>query len=215
MPASAKSTKTTNSSSNNTLNNGASQSTRTLVTVLLLLFLTPIGFFVMWFWSKWAMWVKLLITGLLVFWFILVFVFVAIFLVALNPGELTQRSRDAQRLTDLSSINQAINAEIKANEDVNLCGKYEVPCLGVSTKQSTAVDGNGWVMAPLKTLAKLPTDPINSVDQNRAYIYCSDGLNWELNTLLESDKQEGRMMNDKGDNDSLYETGSDLTLCPN
>jgi len=41
---------------------GASNDTRTIVTVLCLLFLFPIGLILMWFWSEWKLWIKLLIT---------------------------------------------------------------------------------------------------------------------------------------------------------
>ena len=40
----------------------SNDSTPTIVTVLLLIFVFPIGVIVMWFWPKWKVWVKLLIT---------------------------------------------------------------------------------------------------------------------------------------------------------
>ena len=42
--------------------NGASNDTRTLVTVLLLIFVYPIGVILAWFWSKWKAWIKILVT---------------------------------------------------------------------------------------------------------------------------------------------------------
>lgn len=41
---------------------GASKDTRTIVTVLLLIFVYPLGFFFMWFWTKWPVWVKVVIS---------------------------------------------------------------------------------------------------------------------------------------------------------
>lgn len=40
----------------------ASDDTRTIVTILLLLFVYPVGLILMWFWSRWKVWVKLLVT---------------------------------------------------------------------------------------------------------------------------------------------------------
>lgn len=43
---------------------GTSEDTKTLVTVLLLIFFYPAGVILMWVWTKWKMWVKALITAL-------------------------------------------------------------------------------------------------------------------------------------------------------
>lgn len=43
---------------------GTSQNTKNLVTVLLLIFVYPVGFFVMWIWSGWKVWLKLLVSVL-------------------------------------------------------------------------------------------------------------------------------------------------------
>jgi hypothetical protein len=39
-----------------------SEDTKTIATVLLLIFMFPVGIILMWFWTKWKIWVKLLIT---------------------------------------------------------------------------------------------------------------------------------------------------------
>lgn len=41
---------------------GTSEQTKTMITAVLLVFVFPIGLILMWFWTKWKMWVKLLIT---------------------------------------------------------------------------------------------------------------------------------------------------------
>lgn len=75
---------------------GTSDDTRTIVTVLLLIFAYPIGFLLMWFWTRWKVWVKLLISapGCLVFLIFLGFFAVA-FLAALNPSGSIQKAKCA------------------------------------------------------------------------------------------------------------------------
>jgi hypothetical protein len=41
---------------------GTSNDTKTLVTVLLLIFVFPIGFILMWVWAKWKLWVKIIVS---------------------------------------------------------------------------------------------------------------------------------------------------------
>lgn len=41
---------------------GTSEDTKTIVTVLLLLFIYPIGLILVWFWVKWPRWVKIIIS---------------------------------------------------------------------------------------------------------------------------------------------------------
>ncbi len=45
-----------------TSNQGTSDDTRTIVTVLLLIFVPPVGLILMWVWTKWKLWVKLLVS---------------------------------------------------------------------------------------------------------------------------------------------------------
>lgn len=43
-------------------NQGVSEDTRLIVTVLLLIFVYPVGLIVMWLWTHWAKWVKVVIS---------------------------------------------------------------------------------------------------------------------------------------------------------
>lgn len=47
-------------------NKGTSQDTRTLITVLLLLFAFPVGLITMWLWSRWSTGIQFLITSVTV-----------------------------------------------------------------------------------------------------------------------------------------------------
>lgn len=65
-------------------NSGESQDTRTVITILLLIFVYPVGVILMWFWSRWKTWVKILITVPLIL--IPVAIFLIAFLAAVNPA---------------------------------------------------------------------------------------------------------------------------------
>lgn len=155
----------------------------------------------------------------------------AVVVLIINPLELTRRSRDAARLSDLANLQQAINVaaqEATQSGTAILCskgltgGKCEEKThpVGANTRKS---DGNGWVNVNLGSqksvsVPTLPVDPVN--DANYHYVYCSDGSAWEINTKLESDQQKGKVGTDGGnENDTsgtpvvgLYETGSKLDL---
>lgn len=139
----------------------------------------------------------------------------------LNPVEIQRKARDAIRLTDLSSLAQAINIanqEAMLSGTTNLCYQIEAPCQGTSyplEADTLKNNGNGWVKANFilrkgAKLSFLPSDPINNQDNN--FFYFSNGEDWEINTHLESDKFKDLMKNDGGDNPNLYETGTDLNL---
>lgn len=63
-----------------------SEDTKTIVTVLLLIFAFPAGFILMWTWPKWPKWVKILITIPLIV-FIVLILFLSVFLIK-NAGKI-------------------------------------------------------------------------------------------------------------------------------
>lgn len=158
----------------------------------------------------------------------------AVVVLIINPLELTRRSRDATRLTDLSNLRQAI--DIAVQEATNsaasvLCSGGTAPCTEDSSPlgaNSRKTDGTGWVKVNLSSqksvsVPTLPVDPVN--DAGYHYSYKSDGKSYELNARLESEQQKGKMDTDGGNCDSTndtgapagvnkgkYEVGSDLTL---
>lgn len=142
----------------------------------------------------------------------------AVFVLIINPVELTKRTRDAKRLTELANLRQAISVsaqEATQSAILVLCHTSTIPCSGKSQIDNRNSNGTGWVKVDLgvqKTIAipTLPTDPIN--DNSYHYSYCSDGENWEINTVLESEQQSKMMVDDGGNEENKYEIGSDLTL---
>lgn len=148
-------------------------------------------------------------------------VLAAVVVLIINPVELTKRSRDAARLSDMSNLQNAINVAVQEATNSStaniLCAGTggATPCQGNSNTGTRATDGTGWIKVNLSSsnavsVATLPVDPINDSTYN--YSYYSDGNNWEINSKLESSQQSGRMANDGGDNPNLYEVGSSLTL---
>lgn len=151
-------------------------------------------------------------------------VLAAVVVLIINPLELTRRSRDAARLTDLANLQQAINIAVQEATTsgaailCNSTGAY--PCEGRSHTGTRASNGSGWVKVDLGaqksvSLPTLPIDPINNGTYH--YTYCADNDSWEINTVLESDQLKGKMGNDGGNENATdvtgrYEVGSDLTL---
>lgn len=134
-----------------------------------------------------------------------------------SDAEMLKRSRDAKRMSDFALLQQSINvtAQEASNSTLIYCNGAASPCFGNSLNGTSASDGTGWVKVNIGSsrfspVEILPLDPINSGVFH--FSYCSDGANWELNTVLESTQQSSRMSSDGGDNPTMYEVGSDLTL---
>lgn len=144
----------------------------------------------------------------------------AVVVLIINPLELTRRGRDAARLSDLSTLQSAINIAVQESTGSGavavLCKASEsYPCNGSSHTGSRTPDGNGWVKTDLSSqksvsVATLPIDPINNGTYH--FTYCANNDIWEINTVLESDQQKGKMSTDGGNDANLYETGSNLQL---
>lgn len=151
--------------------------------------------------------------------------------VVLNPAELLKQARDAQRLSDLSSINSALALYVASTSSPTF-GTTALTSLGSAGATSTCdsqtgvagddytTDGLGWVAVNLSQLSggsplpTLPRDPTN----NTTYKYCYDGTastTWELMAALESEKfgtAQNLDGNDGGDCATCYEIGTDLTI---
>lgn len=165
----------------------------------------------------------------------IVAILAAVVVLIINPLELTRRSRDAARLSDLANLQQAINV---AAQEATTSGT-DILCFGGFTSGSVcsedtdpegantrSANGTGWVKVNLGTqksvsVPTLPVDPINNADYH--YTYCSNGSAWEIDTKLESEQQKPKMGTDGGPDaqhnevtgavpNGVYETGSDLSL---
>lgn len=91
-----------------------------------------------------------------------------------------------------------------------------------STSTYRKVDSTGWIpinftlVSWTTPLSILPIDPVNATSTGNYYIYVTGG-SWELNTRLESNKygyggNASKTNSDGGNNDYLYEIGTNLAL---
>lgn len=146
--------------------------------------------------------------------------------VVINPIELRRQSNDAVRLSDMATLQQAINVaaqEATTSGTAVLCvPPVTAPCTGDSNPGTAAnrkTDGTGWVKVNLSaqksvSLPTLPIDPVNDATYHYNYATNSQGTAWEINAVLESQKYATKMAEDGGTNDNVYEKGSDLTIIP-
>lgn len=145
--------------------------------------------------------------------------------VVIQPLEFKRKTSDTKRLTDVAQVQQAISVALQESTQAGdiLCNGATGTCTGKSTDAGARKsDGTGWVKVNLSSqksvsLPTLPADPSNNAALH--YIYCSDGKDWEVNTVLESDehvKTQKTMEVDGGDENGptapKYEVGSKLTL---
>ena len=152
--------------------------------------------------------------------------------VVLNPAELLKQARDSQRLSDLGSLNTALNLYASTYATSTLFTGTSTALTGTCTAGTAAVftgacftsnsaniDGTGWItvnfsLVPTGSpLSRLPLDPVN----NNSYFYAFRATStvWEINGVLESDKyavQQDLDAKDGGNNPAYYEIGSDPGL---
>lgn len=167
-------------------------------------------------------------------------VLASISFVALNPAEQIKKARDAQRLTELRSIEKAVNIfEIEyasaslgdstliylSLPDTNSnCSSYSLPPIPspfsayrcVTEQNMRKNDGTGWIPLNFQSigtgspLAKLPIDPVN--DQNYYYTYTVGG-SFMVSALSET-KDNSQAAGDGGRMPGVIEIGSNISLGP-
>ncbi len=137
----------------NPVSNGTSNDTRTIVTALLLLFLYPIGLIVMWSWTKWPLWLKILLS-LPILLFVVAILF-GLVLIAINPSSQFATANNTQRMADITSIDQALSEYIADN-------KGKLPSQIPSNAQNLEISKSGAdICSDIVTtyLPSLPVDP--------------------------------------------------------
>jgi prepilin-type N-terminal cleavage/methylation domain-containing protein len=148
--------------------------------------------------------------------------------VVLNPAQLLAQARDAQRLSDTSSVVSAITLWLTTADSPSMTASTSAmvatttaifsvsgqPTTG-TVKTGTGVTGTGWVPVNLtqatggSPLGALPIDPTNNASY--MYAYCQTATTtFEVNARLESTKYTTKMTNEGGDNTNWYETGTNL-----
>lgn len=145
----------------------------------------------------------------------------AVVVLIVNPLELTRRGRDATRIADLANLQQAINVAVQEATNSGaaiLCNPpATAPCTANSGTGTRASNGTGWVKVNLGaqksvSVPTLPIDALNTTPYVYTYSTNAAGDAWEINAVLESDQQKGRMGTDGGSDNNVYEVGSSLVI---
>lgn len=142
--------------------------------------------------------------------------------IVINPLELQKQGRDSVRVSDLAAVNQAIQtavSEASGSASYPLCNGVAGACTGDSTVGGNAArsnNGTGWVKVNVSStslkMPALPLDPSNTGALK--FQYASDGVDWELDAQLESNKYQSNMAADGGSSSTEYEVGTNLNLIP-
>lgn len=93
----------------------------------------------------------------------------------------------------------------------------------VSSTVSYKIDGSGWLpidfsLMPIIPIFSLPVDPLNEWEGKFFYVYAfkRSSTTYELNTKLENSYYINNFsQNDLGDNENIFEAGTEKTLIPN
>lgn len=171
----------------------------------------------------------------------LVAILSVVVVMTLNPAELIKQARDSNRLSDLSTINTALNlfsADVTAGfmgtstvvyvsipDNASLtCGSLGLPtlpspyiynCATTATLKNT--DGTGWVpvnfqrISSNSPISQLPVDPVNTTSSGNYYTYVTGG-SWKLASKVESIKYFSNQLTDGGSDMSVFEIGTNLNL---
>ena len=138
--------------------------------------------------------------------------------VALNPLERMQESRDARRKNDLQQLRSAVDLALTDGE-ITLNGTPVANVTGTSVADGVGIDatGTGWVKVSTvsgatgltKYIPKLPDDPqgVNAPSAT-GYTWVSDGTYYELKTAFETAKYRLDYTTDGGNDADLWELGT-------
>jgi hypothetical protein len=160
----------------------------------------------------------------------------------LNPAELLKQARDSNRLSDLATINTALNLfstdvlggfmgtstiiYVSIPDTSPTCANLGLPILATSSYTYNCVtqqnlrntDGTGWIpvnfqrISSNSPISQLPRDPVNTTSTNLYYTYMTGG-SWKLTAIsLESQKYATEGIKDGGTAPSSYEIGNNLSL---
>ncbi len=134
--------------------------------------------------------------------------------------ELLKRSRDSQRISDLSTLRSLIGLYETSVSDIEteflkICQKGKIY---FSNKGTTAVDGAGWLPIDFNKISggspvsELPMDPQNIPPYTYWFACDAENLTFELSANFESDHYMPWETDDGGNNDKVYEVGADLKI---
>ena len=161
--------------------------------------------------------------------------------VAINPAEYLRKSRDAKRVTDITSIDKSIGilealsaipsygtantVYVSLPDTSSTCANLGLPTLPtgysyncVTSANLKNTDGTGWIPLDFNSsgvvqLSTLPIDPTNSTSTGLYYTYI--GGSYELTATFETTKYQTTVAQiDGGASDNALEKGTNLSLTP-
>lgn len=163
----------------------------------------------------------------------------------LNPAQLLAQSRDANRVSDMATLNSAINlyqtdqsgassyslgatstAYLSLPATTSNCSSlgvatsaYAYNCSNSSNYRNAS--SSGWLPIAFNNISSgspfgsLPVDPVNASSSNLYYSYETNGNQYVLSAFMESQKYAKNMMTTGGIDPALYEIGSGVSTLPN
>ncbi len=160
----------------------------------------------------------------------------------LDPAQLLAESRDSQRLSDVDSVRNAINlyfssagiivfpqsgncADVASPQywtSVAGAANTFLPGKAENASHSFSIDGSGYVPVDFNQITggapiySLPQDPIADATYYYSFTCYASTKQFEIDANLESNRYtsgtENKEANDGGDNATIYENGTKLTL---
>jgi prepilin-type N-terminal cleavage/methylation domain-containing protein len=162
----------------------------------------------------------------------------------LNPAQLLAQSRDANRVSDLATLNSAIGlyqTDVPTGslgtssviytslpDASSTCGTQGLLTLPASDTYNCAsptsyrtTNGTGWIPLDFNQISSgspfgsLPTDPTNQSSSGLYYTYTTNGSQYELTASMESQKYQNAIVSTDGQGVQGFLTkGTNLTLNP-
>ncbi len=160
----------------------------------------------------------------------------------LNPAQLLAQSRDANRVSDLATLNSAIGlyqTDVPGGsmgtssviftslpDASSTCGTWGLLALPASdtyacspSSEYRLTNGSGWIPIDFSSISSgdpfgsLPVDPTNQSSTGLYYTYATNGSQYELTASMESEKYGTTYASITGDPGFLTK-GTNLTLNP-
>ncbi len=157
---------------------------------------------------------------------------------AFPPQTILGQARDGRRIQDLTLLNISISAfraqtsgslgqgntvYVSLPDASQTCASYALPQLAagwayrcVSSQAGARADGTGWIPLNLQSVQQSAGIALDPANKNAfAYLYLAQGSEYELVSLVESEKYVKQYARaDAGADDARFEIGSNLSLWP-
>lgn len=138
----------------------------------------------------------------------------------LKPSKVLEKSRDAERFADIKTLSAAINQYLADSYDFQkLTGPYSSIDTGfISDAERQNIDGTGWIPLNFKLIStgtpfeSLPIDPLNNSTNYYRLGVSTSNKTYEIDGVFENPENITKHSTDSGNNQNVYELGTDLTI---